>query len=38
MDLKKDIEKFKNSYPNLVVDKLELDEMMVFYAKGESIK
>lgn len=34
----KDIEKFKNSYPNLVVDKLELDEMMVFYAKGESIK
>lgn len=34
----KDIEKFKNSYQNLVVDKLELDEMMVFYAKGESIK
>src|SRR5699024_10602990 len=26
--------KFKIKYPNLIVDKLDLDEMMVFYAKG----
>ncbi|MBP2025860.1 ABC transporter ATP-binding protein [Peptoniphilus stercorisuis] len=28
------VEKFKIKYPNLIVDKLDLDEMMVFYAKG----
>ena len=31
------VNEFKMKYPNLVVDKLELDEMMVFFAKGEII-
>lgn len=31
------IDEFKIKYPKMVVDKLELDEMMVFYAKGEKL-
>ena len=30
-------DEFKAGYSNMVVDKLELDEMMVFYAKGEKM-
>ena len=33
----KNVSEFKSKYPKLLIDKLELDEMMVFYSKGEKI-
>lgn len=27
-------DKFKSNYPNLIVDKVNIDEIMVFYIKG----